>query len=71
MARTFGVSAGFLDAELSRFIASGRIPAKIDAVSGIVETSRPDSKNAQYLQVLKQGDALLNKVQKLSRVVAV
>lgn len=71
MAHSFGVSHTFLDGELSRFIAGGRIAAKIDAVAGIIDTSRPDSKNAQYLQVLKQGDALLNKVQKLARVVSV
>lgn len=70
MARIFGLSAAFLDRDLSRFIANGRLSAKIDAVAGIVETSRPDAKSAQYAQVLKTGDSLLNKVQKLSRVVA-
>lgn len=70
MARTFGVGVDFLDAELSRFISSGRINAKIDAVAGIIETTRPDAKNAQYHAVIKNGDVLLNKVQKLSRVVA-
>ena len=70
MSKAFGVSATFLDGELSRFIASGRIAAKIDAVAGVVETSRPDAKSAQYQAVLKQGDALLNKVQRLSRIVA-
>jgi len=34
--------------ELSRFIAAGRLHCKIDKVGGIVETSRPDSKNWQY-----------------------
>lgn len=71
MASAFGVSAAFLDGELSRFIAAGRVHAQVDAVAGIVESTRPDSKNAQYAAVLKQGDALLNKIQKLSRVVAV
>lgn len=69
MAASFGVSAAFLDAELSRLIAAGKITAKVDAVAGIVETSRPDNKNAQYLAVIKQGDLLLNKIQKLSRVI--
>jgi|JI10StandDraft_1071094.scaffolds.fasta_scaffold378831_3 hypothetical protein len=32
MARTFGVTVEFLDRELSRFIFSGRINAKIDKV---------------------------------------
>lgn len=71
MSRAFGVSPEFLDSELSRFIAAGRVNAKVDAVSGVVETTRPDTKNAQYHAVIKHGDALLNKVQKLSRVVAV
>ena len=70
MARAFGVTPPFLDAELARFIAGGRLAAKIDAVAGIIETARVDAKNAQYLQVLKLGDAVLNKVQKLSRAAA-
>ncbi len=71
MSKSFGVSPAFLDTELARFIAAGRINAKIDAVAGVVETTRPDAKNAQYHSVIKQGDHLLTKVQKLSRVVAV
>eukprot|EP00761_Pharyngomonas_kirbyi_P012054 gb/GECH01012081.1/.p1 GENE.gb/GECH01012081.1/~~gb/GECH01012081.1/.p1 ORF type:complete len:383 (+),score=82.99 gb/GECH01012081.1/:1-1149(+) len=69
MASIFGVSVDFLDKELSRFIAAGRLNCKIDKVAGVVETNRPDSKNAQYQSVIKQGDMLLNRVQKLSRVV--
>jgi len=69
MAHAFGVSPQFLDNEISRFIASGRLHCKIDKVGGIVETNRPDSKNAQYQSVIKQGDLLLNRVQKLSRVI--
>jgi len=42
----------FYSRELSRFIAAGRLHAKIDKVNGIVETNRPDSKNWQY-QVIK------------------
>lgn len=69
MAHAFGISVEFLDKELSRFIASGRLHCKIDKVGGIAETNRPDSKNAQYQATLKQGDLLLNRVQKLSRVI--
>ena len=69
MAKQFGVSADFLDKELSRFIASGRLHCKIDKVAGIVETTRPDSRNAQYQSTIKQGDLLLNRIQKLSRVI--
>jgi len=69
MANAFGVTPDFLDKEISRFIASGRLHCKIDKVGGIVETNRPDSKNAQYQSTIKQGDLLLNRVQKLSRVI--
>lgn len=55
--------------ELSKFIAAGRVHCKIDRVGGIVETNRPDQKNAQFNAVVKQGDLLLNRVQKLSRVI--
>ncbi|CAN0104079.1 unnamed protein product [Ascophyllum nodosum] len=69
MAAAFGVGEAFLDRELSRFIAAGRLNAKIDKVGGVVETNRPDTKNAQYQACIKQGDFLLNRVQKLGRVV--
>lgn len=69
MANAFGVSAQFIDKELSRFIAAGRLHAKIDKVNGIVETNRPDSKNWQYQETIKKGDLLLNRIQKLSRVI--
>ena len=55
--------------ELSRFISLGRLDCKIDAVGGVVETIRPDTKNAHYLSTIKQGDLLLNRIQKLSRVI--
>ena len=69
MAASFGLSLELLDKELSRFIAAGRINAKIDKVGDIVETSRPDVKSAQYAEIVKKGDALLNQIQKLVRVV--
>lgn len=69
MAQAFGVTVQFIDQELSRFIAAGRLHCKIDKVGGIVETNRPDSKNWQYQNCIKQGDILLNRVQKLSRVI--
>ncbi|CAL1261039.1 unnamed protein product [Larinioides sclopetarius] len=69
MADAFGVTTEFVDKELARFIAAGRLHCKIDKVGGIVETNRPDSKNYQYQACIKQGDILLNRVQKLSRVI--
>jgi len=69
IADAFNVSVPFIDKELARFIAANRLPCKINKVRGIVETTRPDSKNYQYQQLIKQGDHLLNKIQKLSRVI--
>ncbi len=36
---------------------------------GIVETNRPDNKNAQYQLLIKQGDVLLTKLQKYGAAV--
>lgn len=71
MATSFGISSELLDSELSRFIAAGRLNAKIDKVGDIIETSRPDKKNAQYQEVIKKGDLLLNQIQKLVRAIDV
>lgn len=57
------------DRDLSRFIAAGRLNCSIDHVNGVVETNRPDAKNARYEAVVKQGDILLTSVQRLSRVI--
>jgi 26S proteasome regulatory subunit N7 len=68
MARSFGVSADFIDKELSNFIYIGKINCKIDKVSGVIETNRPNRKAQLFGETIKQGDALLNRVQKLARV---
>lgn len=69
MAKAFGIGVKFLDSELSRFIAARRLNARIDKIRGVIETTRPDAKNAQYQEVIKHGDMLLNRVQGLSRSV--
>ncbi|UZJ53167.1 hypothetical protein CBS101457_002487 [Exobasidium rhododendri] len=69
MAHSFGVSSSFIDDELSRFIALGRLPAVIDRVQGVVETRRPDFLSGSYSKLLKDGDILLNSLQRLSRTV--
>jgi len=71
MAKSFGVGTEFLDLQLSRFIAAGRLTAKIDKFGGVVETNRPDLKNSQYRDMIQKGDLLLNRIQKLARVVDV
>ncbi|KAJ8601492.1 hypothetical protein CTAYLR_006711 [Chrysophaeum taylorii] len=71
MAAVFGVSIPFLDQELAHFISCGRLNAKIDKVDLVVETNRPDSKSAHYQTIIKQGDLLLNQIQKLARKVSI
>jgi len=71
MAKSFGVSTDFIDYHCSRFIAAGRISAKIDKFGGVIVTNRPDLKNAQYRDMIQKGDLLLNRIQKLARVVDV
>lgn len=70
MAKSFGVTPAFLDKELSRFIAAGKLPCKIDKVDGVVETARQDSKSQQYAKLVHQGDTLLSRVQKLTKLVS-
>jgi 26S proteasome regulatory subunit N7 len=69
MALAFGVRSPYLDADLAQFISAGRLSCSIDKVHRIISSTRPDTKNAQYQATVKQGDLLLNRVQKLSRVI--
>lgn len=69
MAAAFDVGPHFLDQELADFIVAGRLGAKIDKVSGVVESKRPDARNASYQDVIRRGDLLLNRIQKLSRII--
>ncbi len=69
MAKDFGVTVDFLDKDLAKFIAADRIPCTIDRVKGIIETNRPDDKNKQYADVVKQGDQLITKLQKYGQAV--
>lgn len=69
MACAFGVSVEFLDTDLGKFIPNKQLNCVIDRVNGIVETNRPDNKNAQYHLLVKQGDGLLTKIQKYGAAV--
>lgn len=69
MAGAFGVSEDFLDKDLSKFIPTKQLNCVIDRVNGIVETNRPDNKNAQYQLLVKQGDGLITKLQKYGAAV--
>lgn len=69
MADAFGVSIDFLDNDLCKFISNKKLNCVIDRVNGIIETNRPDNKNAQYQLLIKQGDTLLTKLQKYGAAV--
>jgi len=69
MAKEFGVSIKFLDKELSSFISANKLNCKIDKVNGIVLINRIHSKNNQYQKVIQKGDLLLNRIQRLSRII--
>ena len=67
MAQTFGVSSNFIDKELSAIISEGRIAAKIDKVSGIIDCIQDEPTVSLYHKSLKESDILLAKIHKLSR----
>ena len=67
MAQAFGVSGDFIDRELSTFIYNGKLNCKIDKVSGVIESNRPNRKVELFQNTIREGDALLNRVQKLAR----
>ncbi|KAL6929353.1 hypothetical protein ACO0SA_000752 [Hanseniaspora valbyensis] len=64
MADSFGVSVEFLDSDLGKFIPTKQLNCVIDRVNGIIETNRPDNKDAQFNSLIKQSDSLISKLQK-------
>lgn len=71
MAENFGVGVNFLDRELGEFIYLGRLACKIDKVSGVIESCRPDTRSSVFNHIVKNGDYLLNRLQKLARMMDV
>lgn len=84
MARSFGVTVEFIEAEVARFAAAGRLPCKIDKVAGAVVTSHythsksdfqseaPEAtlvRGMLYQSTVKKGDILLNRLKKLARII--
>ncbi|KAJ8940860.1 hypothetical protein NQ318_008231 [Aromia moschata] len=69
MADQFGVTSDYIENDISNLIANGRLNYKIDKVSETVINVPDDPKTEVFKSVLKQGDLLLNRVHKLSRVI--
>ncbi|XP_075211417.1 regulatory particle non-ATPase 7 [Lycorma delicatula] len=83
MAESFGVTSEFIEREVARFAAAGRLLCKIDSVAGTVVTSShlsdetlwgkeaPEAsldRGLLYQTTVKRGDILLNRLKKLARV---
>ena len=71
MANAFGVSTNFIDNELSNFISQGRINAKIDKVSGIIECSHHEQNVDLYQNTIRESDILISKIHKLSKLLEI
>ena len=71
MANVFGVSTKFIDSELSNFISQGRINAKIDKVSGIIECSHNEQNVDLYQTTIRESDILISKIHKLSKLLEI
>ncbi|KAM1025709.1 hypothetical protein ACFX14_038718 [Malus domestica] len=59
----------FLESYKSVTIEAMALHCKIAKVAGVLETNHPDAKNSLYQATIKQGVFLLNRIQKLSRVI--
>lgn len=68
MSAAFDIPAPVLDTMLGTFISNGRIACKMDRVSDSITTYRGDTTNIDYHRIVKNGDLLLNRIQKLSRL---
>ncbi|GMM43048.1 hypothetical protein FOG51_00273 [Hanseniaspora uvarum] len=64
MADSFGVSPEFLDDDLGKFIPTKQLNCAIDKVNGIVLTNKPENKDSDFNNLIKQSDTLLSKLQK-------
>lgn len=69
MGAAFGIPVSALDNMLCTLISNERIACKVDRVDGSVKTYRGDTTNFDYHRIVKSGDLLLNRIQKLSRLV--
>ena len=67
MASLFDVSPKFIDQEISHFIAAGRLQCRIDSVDGIIEMGASDPRATVFAQLLKHGDLLTSRVQRMQQ----
>lgn len=68
MASDFKVSPEFIDRELSELISKHKIKAQIDKVSGVVDSSKGDTRIEVYNEIIRKGDHLIERMHKLMRL---
>lgn len=81
MAMEFGVTEEFIEQEIARSIAGGKLHCKIDKVAGMIVTisavgctrgQAPDAscdRGLTYQNTIRKGDALLNRLKNLGQVI--
>ncbi|KAK2198352.1 bifunctional 26S Proteasome non-ATPase regulatory subunit 6/Winged helix DNA-binding domain superfamily/Proteasome component (PCI) domain/26S proteasome regulatory subunit Rpn7 [Babesia duncani] len=69
MADAFQVPVDFMENELVSYISGMRLDCKIDKVNGIIENNVIDERNNNYINTIKKGDVLINRIQKLARII--
>jgi 26S proteasome regulatory subunit N7 len=57
--------------QVSDFIVASRLNAKIDKAANVIETAPSFERTTHYQALIKEGDLLLNRLQKLSKIVDV
>lgn len=71
MAESFGVSSEFLEKDIVTFISSSKLSCTIDKVKQMIICNRIDKKLSSYNELVQKGDILLNRLQKLSRIIQI
>ncbi|CUV04577.1 unnamed protein product [Cryptosporidium hominis] len=71
MAESFGISQEFLEKDIVTFISSSKLSCTIDRVRQVIICSRNDKKINQYNELVQKGDLLLNRLQRLTRIIQV
>ncbi|KAF7275832.1 hypothetical protein GWI33_011226 [Rhynchophorus ferrugineus] len=69
MAEQFGVTEEYLENDVYNIISSRRLSYKIDKISGKIVNVQPNRRSHMLDDIFKHGDVLLNRIQKLSRVI--
>uniref|UniRef100_A0A0N4Z0G1 26S proteasome non-ATPase regulatory subunit 6 n=1 Tax=Parastrongyloides trichosuri TaxID=131310 RepID=A0A0N4Z0G1_PARTI len=69
MADSFGIPKEILDAELHEMAAAGLLNCRIDSVEGNVVMHVANKKTLSFKALIKEGDAVINRIQKLSSAI--